>query len=107
MHHRGVYVALLTVNGQTSLQRLQAGSQDGRLAIYDLAVDDVAPVDTLDVLGLDEPTRAVAFSPGPGPGRWLAAAVGDTVTVYAVRRQLAGGRTGVEVGKNALADLFA
>ena len=98
---------VLTVNGKPSVWHPQAGSQDGRLAIYDLAVGDVAPVDTLDVLGLDEPTRAVAFSPGPGPGRWLAAAVGDTVTVYTVRRQLAGGGTGAEVGENALACLFA
>ena len=67
---------------------MQAASVDGRVAVYDLAVNQDAPVDILDVSGLDEPIWATAFSPGDSSARWLAVGSVDLVSVYRMRRSM-------------------
>jgi WD40 repeat protein len=91
---------------KTSVCPLQAGSQDGRVALFDLSTDTFAPLDTLDASGHDATVHSVAFSTGPGPDRWLAAASGDAVVVYSVSWRLAGGRGAAEAGAQALARLL-
>lgn len=71
---------------------MQVGSQDGRLAVFDLTQNKSRAIDTLDIIGLDHPVDAVAFSSSSGHICWLAVSNVDTVSVHRVAQRLAGGR---------------
>ena len=70
---------------------LQVGSQDGRLAVFDLTVNQFKAVETVDVIGLDHPIHAVSFCPSQENAGWLGVSNVDTISLYRLSTRLSGG----------------